>query len=299
MNENNEEFLTISNQDDLDYLIKRIENGPLFASSFKFEDDTLFSQLLEHLKIKDEEFRKKYFYFNKDRNLHISMSEFNYTWISTYGLIAKGKETDNNYVNACLNQFTVVSLLFDKAIETSKNENVYDVDSSYFGLLSSLSPALFHNILFYLEVFFKAYLSLNSAAIPHTHQLLEIYLLVTKTMFEKKHNNTFFHAVILDEFKKVIDYISTLPGSFKEHFVKYDDNSEDNTIIIFNSEHLQGIKRAIDLSGDFIYSYYREGESVSNLKTGLYERLIGKAETEIEKQRIKETYSHLIVENVL
>lgn len=293
MDQENEKFITISEQDDLDYLIKRIENGPLFANAFKFKERSFFQSLLEYLNIDDEDFRENYFHYDKTRNLHISESEFQYVWISTYGLIAKGKETDNNLVNACVNQYTVLSLLFNKAIEVAGNKNVYDVDGYNFGYLSRLSPALFHNILFYIEVFGKAYLSLNGAKVPFTHDLSEVYSLVTKIMFQKKHNDSLFHVLVVDEFKKVIEYISSIPGDFKEHFVKYDDNSGDSTVILFDPEYLKGVQSTVDISNDLIYSYYYEGEKALDLKSGLFERLIGKAKNEEEKQRITKVYSHL------
>ena len=211
-----------------------------------------------------------------------------------YGLVAKGKTTDNKFVNACANQYTVVSLLFDKSIEVSESENVYDVDGYNFGYLNELSPALFHNALFYIEVFGKAYLSLSGAKVPHIHELSKVYSLVTKTMYEKNQNDTLFQALIVDEFKKTVEYISSIPGGFKEQFVKYDDNPEDGTVIIFNSELLKGIRNTFDISNDFIISYYYEGDDAMNLKPGLFKRLIDKAKTEDEKQRIIDMYGHLI-----
>ncbi|WP_404395593.1 hypothetical protein [Pseudoalteromonas phenolica] len=297
MSEDNEKFITISNQDDLDYLINRIENGPLLSNSFKFEDRDFFLRLLVYLNIKEEQFREKYFYFNKSRNLHISESEFGFVWISTYGLIAKDKETNNNLVNACVNQYTVLSLVIDKAIEIAGNENTYDVDGYNFGYLSRLSPALFNNVLFYIEVVFKAYLKLSGTMFPHTHELSKLYSLVTKTMFEKNHNDSLFHALVVDEFKKIIEYITSIPGDFKEHFVKYDDNLNDNTVILFDLEYLVGIRNTIDISEDFIYNYYLEGENCLNLKPGLFEKLIGKAKTETEKARVVKVYSHLVAKD--
>tara|TARA_R110002012_G_scaffold81474_1_gene206281 strand:+ start:6783 stop:7334 length:552 start_codon:yes stop_codon:yes gene_type:complete len=183
MEENNEKIFTISKQDDLDKLISRIENGPLFANSFKFEDRAYFHSLLKYLEIEGVKFREKYFHFDKTRNLHISESESQHIWISTYGLIAKEKETKNNLVNACVNQYSVLSIVIDKAIEVTGKKDVYDVDGYNFGYLSTLPPALFHNILFYIEVFGKAYLKLSGAKPPLTHELSKIYALVKETMF--------------------------------------------------------------------------------------------------------------------
>lgn len=159
-NKNIEKLEHIANQDDLHYLISRIDNGPLLAEAFKFQERALFLSLLEQLNVDVEDFQKNYVHFDKSRNLHISESEFKYVWISTYGLVARGKQTANNMINACLNQYTVLSLLVDKAIEVSLSEDVYDIDGYSYSYLSSLSPALFNNILFYMEVFGKAYLTL-------------------------------------------------------------------------------------------------------------------------------------------
>lgn len=151
MDEKNEDYIHIKNQDDLVYLIKRMENGPFFAEKFTFEKEDIYLKILEYLGIDYDEYKKRYYYYDKKRNIHISDSEFEYTWISTYGLVTKGKATSNNFVNSCMNQYTVVSLLFDKAIEISEREDVFDVDGYYFEYLSDLTPALFNNILFLLK----------------------------------------------------------------------------------------------------------------------------------------------------
>lgn len=293
LNENIEQFELITNQDDLHYLVRRIDNGPLLAKAFKFQERNLFISLLEQLKVDVEEFHKKYAYFDKKRNLHISESEFKYVWISTYGMVARGKQTDNNMVNACLNQYTVVSLLVDKAIEVSSREDVYDIDGYSYGCLSSLSPALFNNILFYMELFGKAYLTLSGANVPWTHKLTYIYSLVSKTMSDNGHSNTFLNVLIHDAFQDIIDYVSSIPGDFKEQFVKYDGNSEDSTLIIFDADQLLKMKNAVDFSNDFVFSYYYQGESAFELKPGALERLISQARTKKEKQYILERYGHL------
>jgi len=179
-------IIIISEQSHLDDLIDRFTKGQLFANQFKFSERDFFTALLEFLEIKYEDFTKKYFYYDQNRNLHISESEFGYVWISTFGLIAKDKMTTNSAVNSCVNQYTVVSLLLKEAIKVSQSETVYDVDSYNFGYLSELSPAIYHNILFYIEVLCKAYLSLNGIKSPHTHKLSVIYQMTIETMLAKK-----------------------------------------------------------------------------------------------------------------
>lgn len=290
---NKDDYLYINNQDDLDFLIERIENGPLFAEKFKFEQEDNFIHLLKYLKIDYEEYKRRYFYYDKNRNIHISHSEFGYTWISTYGLVAKGKATSNKFVNACVNQYTVITLLFDKAIEISTSDTVYDVDGYNFGYLSELTPALFHNVLFYIEVFGKAYLSLSGEKVPLTHELSKLFSLVNDTMHKKNHNNTIFQAHIIAAFEDVIKYVASIPGGFKEHFVKYDDNAEDGTVIIFSREYLNEIRNIIVMSNDFIFSYYYDVDNAIYLKSGLLEKLVNRAGTENEKQQIINRYGYM------
>lgn len=292
MNTNGKEYLYINNQNDLKYLIERIENGPLFAESFKFNNNEIFIELLNYFDINYKDFKKGYFYFDENRNLHISESEFGYTWISTYGLVAKGKSTRNKFVNSCNNQYTVVSLLFEKAKEICESDRVYDVDGYQFGYLSNLTPALFHNVLFYIEVFGKAYLSLSGVNVPHIHELSKLFVKINKTIYKKGHNDTIFQAHIVVEFEKVVEYIKSIPGGFKEHFVKYDDNSEDGTVIRFNIDSLDGIQKTIDMSNDFISSYYYE-DDVMYLKSGLLDRLLKKAKNENEKRQIVNKYGYM------
>ncbi|AZO94912.1 hypothetical protein [Halocella sp. SP3-1] len=292
MNSNGKEYICINNQNDLNYLIERIENGPLFAEAFKFDNNRIFIELLNYFEIDYKEFKKGYFYFDENRDLHISESEFGYTWISTYGLVAKGKSTRNKFVNSCKNQYTVVSLLFEKAKEICESDRVYDVDGYEFGYLSKLTPALFHNVLFYIEVFGKAYLSLSDVNVPHTHELAKLFAKVNETIYKKSHNDTMFQAHIIAEFEKVVEYIESIPGDFKEHFVKYDDNSEDGTVIRFNIDSLDEIQKTIDMSNDFISSYYYD-DDVMYLKSGLLDRLINNAMTEDEKQQIINKYGYM------
>jgi hypothetical protein len=294
MKENNDKYIYISNQADLDFLIKRIDEGPLFAEGFKFTKRSHLRTLFKLLHINYKEFIKTYYYYDKNRNLHISESEFGYVWISTYGLIARDKTTSNNLVNACVNQHTVLTLLLDKAIEVCKSENVYDVDGYNFGLLNQLSPALFHNLLFYVEVFCKAYLSLSGIKSPNTHKLSIVYSKLIETMFIKKHNDSLFQAKIADQFSRIVGHVNNIPGNFKEQFVKYDDNPDDTTVILFQPEYLTEIKMMVELCHDFILDYFYSGNKTHYLKSGLYQRILDMAETEDQKKNIRDMYGHFI-----
>ncbi len=293
MTPNDDRYIEISNQGDLDYLIKRIKNGPLFARDFKFLDRNYLLLLFGCIGIDYDEFCKKYYYYDKKRNLHVSESgETNLVWISTYGIVAKDKATNNKAVNAFINQYTVISLLIDKAIEISNKEEIYDVDSRISEYLTELSPALFNNLIFYVEVFCKAYLLLNNVSPMHTHKIKDLHAKTKDIMLGKKHNDTLFHVLIMDELQKIISYVSSIPN-FKEQFVKYDDNSEDFTIIMFQPESLQDIKRMIDLCHDFIIDYFYTGDETHYLNSGLLQRLLDKAENDDDKKRIISMYGHL------
>jgi hypothetical protein len=289
-----ENFIVISNQSDLDDLVKNFKDTEPFANQFKFPDRNLFIALLVTLEIDYEDFTKKYFYYDHHRKIHIAESDFDYIWISTYGLIAKEKATKNRAVNACINQYTVLELLIEKSLETIKDERIYDIDGSGFGYLSELSPALFHNLLFYTEVFCKAYLSLNETVAPHTHQLSLLYQKTVETMHAKNHNNSLFQVRILEPLYRFVDHVNSLPNDFREHFVKYDDNPGDDTVIIFEPEHLIGIKGIFELSHDFITDFYHLGERSHYLKSNLYQEFLLRSKTEEDKARIKKIYGYLV-----
>lgn len=293
MTESDDKYIYVNNKSDLDDLTNQIAGGKLLANEFKFTERDYLIDLLGALGIKYEEFTKKYFYYDSNRNLHISESEFGYVWISTYGLIAKNKSTPNSKVNACVNQHIVISLLLDKAIEICKSESVYDVDAYNFGSLSELSPALFQNIIFYVEVFCKAYLSLSGINSPHTHKLSVIYLKLIDTMFAEKHNDSLFQILIVDKLSKIVDHVTRIPGNFKEQFIKYDDNPLDSTVVIFQPNNLNEIKSTFELCNDFITDYFYSGIKTHYLNSGLYQRLLAKAETEDQRTRVIDNYRHL------
>ena len=124
--------------------------------------------------------------------------------VSTYGLIAKSKSTSNRAVKAFLNKYTLISLLFKKALKVSQDENVYNIDSYNCGLLSELSPAIFHNLIFYIEVFCKAYISLPKVK----HQKRINYLTLQRNSKHygcKEHDNSLFQVLISDPLYKFIN----------------------------------------------------------------------------------------------
>lgn len=293
MEEDNEKYHHISKQTDLEDLIKTIDKGILIAKKFKFDRRDLFIKLLESLKVDYENFSNTYYYFDKSRNLHISESEFDYVWISTYGLIANDKPSNNRAINSCLTQYLVISLLFEEAIKITNDDRVYDIDSYSSARLNELSSAIFHNLTFYIEVFCKAYLSLTNTKSPHSHSLSFLYNKTVSTMVDNNHNDSLFQILVLDPLYKFVDHIRTIPGNFKEQFIKYDDNPLDDTVILFDQAGLIEMKIILELSIDFITSYLYEGTKTYYLESNVYQRMLDKADTEEKKKKIREMYPHL------
>lgn len=291
--ENGVEYVLISTEIEVNELLKRISNKQIFAQKFKFLKRQLFISLLELLNITIQEFEEKYFYYDHLRKLHISESEFGYIWISTSGLVPTSKPTTNKEVNSCLSQYLVISLLFKEAIDLTKNENVYNVDSYGSARLGELSTTIFHNMTFYIEVFCKAYLSLTDIKAPHSHNLSLLYKKTVDTMVNSKHDNSLFQILVLDPLYKFVNHIGTIPGNFKEQFIKYNDNPLDDTVILFDSIGLVQMTSILELSIDFISSYYYEGTKTYYLESNVYQRMLDRADTPEKKKKVQEMYPHL------
>lgn len=291
--EKDEEYVLISSESDLEELLRQISDKPIFAYLFKFSDRDFFISLLGHFKIDYADFCTKYFHFNAHRKLHVAEDEFGYVWISTSGLIARKKPTSNRAVNSCLSQYRVISLLIKNAIEVIKDEQVYDIQSYKNGLLNELSPAIFHNLTFYVEVFYKGYLSLATGSVPHIHKLSLLYQKTVEATAGNGHYDSLLQVMILDPLYRLVEHLGKIPNGFKEQFIKYDDNPMDDTVILFELNGLYEMSSVLELSMDFITGYYYEGNETHYLRPGLYQRLLEKAETEEQKERIRSMYSHL------
>jgi hypothetical protein len=294
INKNGNEYVLVSNSDHLKELLDHIVSLIPFAAKFKFSDRELFVTLLESLEINYTNFTKKYYHYDPLKKLHISESEHSYVWISTAGLVAKGKTTTNRTVDSCLSQYLVLSLLFKKAIELAKDERVYNVDSNCSQQLTELSPAIYHNMTFYIEVFCKAYLSLTDTKFPFTHSLPLLYKKTVEVMVNKKHDDSLFQILVLDRIYNFVEHIDTMPIGFKEQNIKYNDNLSDDSVILFDYNVLMEMTSILELSIDFISEYFYRGDKTHYLETNVFERMLNKADTEDKKKRIQEMYPHLV-----
>ena len=288
------EKMHIENESDLNYLVHRFCDGPEFAFAFVFDNDDLYNRFFESIGIDVCSFQEKYYYYDNSKNIHIAESEDGYVWISTMGLVAKSRITGNQYVNACYGQKTVLVHLLDEAIEIASTENTYDIDGALYSKIEELTPTLFHNSIFYFETLAKAYLSIYGKDVPHTHKLSQLLRLVTETMSELNHRDTWFHAHVIPTFEGVVHHINSIPGDFKEQFGKYDDNPQDATIIKFHPEDLKRVRDVVETSHDMIVEMYYQPNDCFYLKPGIYNRLIQKSSTKEQRKAVEETYQFLL-----
>ena len=295
--EDGETYVLVSSHMHIQEIVNRIIGKDSLAYRFRFSERQLFISLLQELQISYDDFKVKYYYYNNIRKLHISESDFGYVWISTVGLVANKSTKSNRAVNSCLNQYTVVSLLLEKAIEVVQEDDVYDIDSYNFGLLNHLSPSIYHNVVFYIEVFCKAYLSITGINPPYTHKLSLIYQNTVEVMNNKGHGDTLFQILVLAPFYKFVDHLEKIPGQFKEQFIKYDDNPTDDTVILFDFVGLNEMQNLLELCSDFISDYFYQGTDTHYLRSNVYQRMLDKADTEEKKKNIRDLYSHLIKKN--
>ena len=288
-----EDAIIIKNDKDLEYLLQRYFNGPPFAMAFVFDNDDLYNRFFDSIGVSVEEFQEKYYYFNQENNVHISESEFGFVWISIMGLVATSRATKNKFVNAFLGQEPILLRLLDEAIEICNDERVYDIDSSIYQMVEERTMALFHNLIFFSEILLKAYISLQGENVPHTHKLETLLKRTKEIMFKNGHNDTLFHGYIIPMVEGEVLHISSIPGKFKEEYVKYDDNEHDTTLIPFRSDYFIQIRDFVRMSEDIIMGLYYNPDERRYLEQGLYERLLEKCESEKAKKAIEMVYGFL------
>lgn len=113
-------------------------------------------------------------------------------------------------------------------------------------------------------------------------------------MVNKNHNDSLFQILILEPLYKFVNHIESIPGEFKEHFIKYDDNASDDTVILFDSAGLNEMSALLELSIDFITDYFHLGTQTHYLESNIYQRMLDRADTEEKRRKLEELYPHLI-----
>ena len=292
----------INSKKDLKQLVKNIKNNIKFANNVIFKGDFLNKFFVE-MDISKETLYNNRFFYDDDRKLHISFCIdediiVNGLWVSTYGLVCyKNKDyTSSNYVNALHSQRIVILLLAKEARSLIQKKEVYDTTGLY-DELRYLAQAFFQNWLFFFELVGKCYLSLCNAQINYTHKLDNIYKLVTKTMFQRNDNDSLFHLLIIHKFQTVVNQINMLPTSFKEEYIKYNDNENDGSLIVFNEEVLDEIEQFADVAECVTDDFdYKDRENTSFFKQGVYKKRIEQATDEEDRRERQEYYKFLINE---
>lgn len=285
--------IRIESKQQLTWLLQKIKCKEEFADFFQFEEDHLEESFLNAILPDGTCFEDRYFYFDPDRNLHIAESANGYFWISTMGLVATGKVSENKYMNAFASQKFVLSAILDSAETICNSEYVFDVDSFQNGKLKELTPAIWQNYVFFFEIFGKAYLSAAGKDVAHGHHISTILDQVKDTMNELYHNDTLFHAYVIPTFESLVGHIKRIPGKFNEAFIKYDDNKGDTTQFSFSGNTLKEIRDIMDFCDDFIWDFYFSKNDPLYLKPGLYNRLLNKAPNEETRRVIEQKYSFL------
>lgn len=289
-----ENYINISSEVELHALVENINNGSIFADTFRFESGQLFEKFLDELSIPMQEFDKKHYYLSNNGQLVISYSSEGYVLISTMGLVSRKKVSENCFVNAFDMQSVVVTLLINEAFRLLEQEDVYNIDSNNYEQICCLSPTLFHNLLFFFETFAKAYLSLCNRDVPKTHSLELLLQRVKETMIELNHTDTIFHALIVPWLENTVKYIKTVPGEFREHNVKYDANRQDSTVLRFSLLVLDNLRTMLDLSKEFIFTLSCSEISCYLLNKGFFQRLLDSAKTDEEKEEARFKYGFLL-----
>lgn len=286
------EKVNIQTHEELCKLVERINNGPLLAYAFIMSDEIL-GKLLNKLGIDAELFHKKGYFYDENKKLHIALHDDGYVWISTYGVIGCGKISANKFLNSFSSQFITLKLLLDEALKLCDDEDCLNINSDKHLYLVSISLSVYSNLIFFYELFCKAYLSEMGIEFKFIHNISELLDKTKDTVKQKGHSDTLLHGCIIPIIERIAEHIKSMPEKFKEQFIKYDDNKEDSTIIIFSKELITNTVNDMKICYEFINELAECPEDAIYLRKGLFDRLISMADSEESKEKIEDTYSFL------
>ncbi len=291
------DLIEINSKVKVEELINHINNKEIICNKFKFSPYELRNYFFERLNINVAEFEKKWYIYDEIRKMHISESHWDFILISTIGLVAYNpifKNKKEKIVFASCSQYEVMMVLFEKIEMLKTRDDVYDVDSYNYEYLSRLTTGLFHNIVFYLEVFAKAYLSLNNKNYKFTHNLKKLLKKVKEVIFSINHNDTVFHAYIYLEFQNIINTFYNDENELIESSIKYNDSVQPKIMV----DNLKNIKDFIEISHDFIIQFFYDKDNCLFLEQGLFNRLISNTTNDLEKKKRSDYYKFLIDKNL-
>lgn len=285
-------FIKIKNNDEVLDLAKRIKGGELFCDNFKFKRNDYFDILLSELNIDKSDFYSKYYYY--DGKIHIAKSNLKYFLISTMGLVIfkeDCKAFDDKIFTSLSSQYELMQMFIEKIEEYKETEAKFNINTAIYEKLMNFSITFFHNYLFYLELLCKYYIASNKKVCSNTHSLIELVAEVKNIMFDKKQNDSLFHYLIVREIERTVDLIKKIPGNFKEQYVKYNDNENDN--ICIKIDDLNDFFNFIISSYDVILQY-KWDKNCKYMEQGFYEKKLSLAKNKEEKEEIEKEYRFLI-----
>ena len=248
----------INTEEELNALIHIINKGLLFADAFVFKTDNMFNDFLTTIGYSPTMFDEKNYIYDKAKKIHICKSIEQYIWISTMGLVARDKITDDKYINAYILQYRTISIVLDTALDLFNNEQIFNIDSYNYSLIEELTPVLYHNTVFYFEVLAKAYMFINDIPFRKIHSLKKLLQLIKETAQSNTCNNTALYHLLETNIEGLVKHTSAISDKFNEAHIKYDDNENDSTIIKFNFEELKSIQQTIDMCDDLIMDMYSQ-----------------------------------------
>ncbi len=284
--------IRIENEETLYKLINDIKNKQQFCDKFDFADYEFKYIMLKELKINCETFDKKYYYHNKKKKLHISESEWGSFLISTYGMVIYNEKFNTDVekiIFAFESQGEVLEILLDKVGQLLKKKDIYDIDSYNYNYLMKLSTGLTNNIVLFLELFAKAYISVNNEKYPKVHDLRKLLYKMRDVIYKKEHNDTYFNAEIVHQFSEIIKIVNSSDEKFIEQYIKYNESIQPS----FSGYDLHDLRNFVSLCIDSISCLFYSCEDLY-FRKGLYKRLLNKVTTDEEKQKIRDYYSFLI-----
>lgn len=287
--------IKVNSKKKFEKLCQDIINGTEFFGYFELKNETMLKTLLNIIGIDEKKFKEKNYWYNQERKIHISSSQFGYILISTVGLIAYKPDYDDDkgkFFSALWSQYQVLGILIDK-IENIKNDS-FNIDGFNYEYLSNLSIGFFNNVLFYFELLCKFYITNCNEIIIQTHEISILLQQVKKVMFKNKQNDSFFHEIIVSEIERIAEYTKKIPGKFKEQYVKYNDNLYDSTCISVDS--MNEFRNFVEISFD-VMNRFNIADKNPYTQQGWYVKKILAVKDENEREELKQKYKYLIEQN--
>lgn len=225
--------IKITNEAELDNLVYNfLKPTCYFINYYRFENGITLPHFLKAVQIDEGDFVDTYY---KAGDIWISKDFFDeYVIISKVGLgVIVNHKDANNYITAYYGQYIALTTLLEKAMTLCNDERVHKIFSWNYGQLDKLAISIYHNLVFYVELCLKVYISLCGETPKYIHGISALCNKADELKTQNNHANTVFDSFLMNFSYQYKNRFSEISG-FKEHFIKYDDNESDDTIIKFS-----------------------------------------------------------------